>query len=293
MSKLKVLVTGSAGQQGGAVARALLARGHDVLALTRKPDGPGAQALRALGAKIVTGSFDEPGTITTAAREADAVYGMSTPYEAGNEAETRQGLALVETVKAAGSRHFLFSSVASADRKTGIPHFDSKAVVETALRASGVPYTILAPVFFMENLLSPWLLPGLQQGNFSMPVPAGRKLQQVALADHAGLAVKVFENRGAFLGRRLDVASVEVSGSDAAAILTRVTGRPIAYVEQPIEQVRAWSADAATMYEWFVSTGYSADIAGLRREHPEGGWHSLEQWAEQQDWSVLKQPIAG
>jgi uncharacterized protein YbjT (DUF2867 family) len=293
MSKLTILVTGAAGQQGGAVARALLARGHDVLALSRKPDAPAAQALRTLGAKVVTGGFDDPASLQTALEGVERVYGMSTPYEAGMEAETRQGLALLDAVKKANVKHYLFSSVASADRKTGIPHFDSKAVVETALRTSGVPHTVLAPVFFMENLLSPWMLPGLQQGNYTMAMPAGQRLQQVALVDHAALAVKVFENRDAFLGKRLDVASDEVSGADAAAILTRVTGRPIQFVEQPIEQVRAWSADAATMYEWFVRTGYSTDIAALRRQHPETGWHSFEQWAAMQDWSVLKQPIAG
>ena len=43
----------------------------------------------------------------------------------------------------------------------------------------------------------------------------------------------------------------------------------------------------ALMYEWFESTGYSADIDGLRREFPEVKWERFSEWAGRQDWSVL------
>ena len=49
----EILVTGATGQQGGAVARELLARGHKVRAMTRNPDGPKAKALADLGATVV------------------------------------------------------------------------------------------------------------------------------------------------------------------------------------------------------------------------------------------------
>lgn len=41
--------------------------------------------------------------------------------------------------------HLVFREVAGADQHTGVPHFDSKAVIETELAASGVLYTITAP----------------------------------------------------------------------------------------------------------------------------------------------------
>ncbi len=66
-------------------------------------------------------------------------------------------------------------------------------------------------------------------------------------------------------------------------------GQEIHYVELPIEQVRlAMGEDGARMFEWFDRVGYSADIAALRREHPEVGWHTFEEWAREQDWSVLE-----
>jgi hypothetical protein len=45
----------------------------------------------------------------------------------------------------------------------------------------------------------------------------------------------------------------------------------------------------ALMFEWFNSTGYAADIKRLRREFPEVKWHTFEEWARKQDWSVLDQ----
>ena len=41
------------------------------------------------------------------------------------------------------------------------------------------------------------------------------------------------------------------------------------------------------MYEWFNTVGYSADIETLRRDYPETGWHTFEEWAQAQDWSIL------
>jgi uncharacterized protein YbjT (DUF2867 family) len=54
---------------------------------------------------------------------------MTTPFEGGMQAETRQGISAADAAKAAGV-HLVFTSVGSANRQTGIPHFDSKYEVE-------------------------------------------------------------------------------------------------------------------------------------------------------------------
>src|SRR6478672_12757858 len=125
-----VLVTGATGKQGGAVVEALLTRGHQVRALTRIAVSPAANRLREQGVEIAVGNFTDHDSLVRAARGVDAVYAMSTPYEQGAEKETAQGITLTEAVKAAGVDHFIYSSVASADRATGIPHFDGKYAVE-------------------------------------------------------------------------------------------------------------------------------------------------------------------
>ena len=286
---LSVLVSGATGQQGGALARVLLDKGHQVRAFVRKPNSPEAKELERLGARLAEGNLEEASTIEDAAKGMDAVFIVATPFEAGMEAETRHGIAAAEAAKAAGVGHLVYSSVANADKDTGIPHFESKRKVEEHIEGLGVPYTIVAPVYFMDNLLAPWTLPQLKEGRLPMALPSSRPLQQIALSDIAAFTGVVLENREKFVGRRLDIASDELAGEEVAEVLTRVTGREIHYVELPLEQVRqAMGEDGARMFEWFDQVGYSADIESLRRDHQEVGWHTFEDWAKEQHWSPLK-----
>jgi uncharacterized protein YbjT (DUF2867 family) len=201
----------------------------------------------------------------------------------------RHGIAAADAAKAAGVGHLVYSSVANADRDTAIPHFDSKREVEEHIERLGVPYTIVAPVYFMENLLAPWTLPELKEGRLPMALSSSRPLQQIALSDIAAFTALILEKRKDFAGQRLDIASDEMAGDEVAETLTRVTGHEIHYVELPLEQVRqAMGDDGARMFEWFDQVGYSADIAALRRNHPEVGWHTFEGWAKEQEWSALE-----
>jgi uncharacterized protein YbjT (DUF2867 family) len=286
---LSVLVSGATGQQGGALARVLLDKGHRVRAFVRRPDSPEAKELTRLGAELAEGNLEEPSTIMDAAGGMDAVFVVATPFEAGTEAETRHGIAAADAAKAAGVGHLVYSSVANADKDTGIPHFDSKREVEEHIERLGVPYTIVAPVYFMDNLLAPWALPQLKEGRLPMALPSSRPLQQIALSDIVTFTRVVLENREEFAGRRVDIASDELAGEEVAKVLTRVTGHEIHYVELPLEQVRqAMGEDGVRMFEWFDQVGYSADIAALRQDHPEAGWHTFEGWAKEQEWSALE-----
>src|ERR1700745_3370111 len=118
-SKL-VLVTGATGKQGGAVVEVLLTRGHQVRALTRDSASPAAKRLHEQGVEIASGDFTDHDSLVCAARGVDAVYAMSTPYEQGAEKETAQGITITDAAKAAGVSHFVYSSVASANRAPGI-----------------------------------------------------------------------------------------------------------------------------------------------------------------------------
>jgi uncharacterized protein YbjT (DUF2867 family) len=84
---------------------------------------------------------------------------------------------------AAGVGHLIYSSVADANKKTGIPHFESKYLVEEHVAGLGIPYTISAPVAFMENIVAPWSIGALRQGTHAFAMPPKRVLQLVALAD--------------------------------------------------------------------------------------------------------------
>ena len=289
-SKLTVLVTGATGKQGGHLVRELLARGHSVRAFTRKPESPAATGLAARGVTIVTGDFEDQRSLERAARGVDTVFAMATPFESGEQAETREGINIVRAASAAGVSHLVYSSVAGADRATGIPHFDSKFEVEREIRRSHVPFTIVAPVFFMENFLADYMTAGLAQGSISMAVPATRRLQQIPVADIAQFTALVIERRESFLGKRIDIASDELTLATAAAAISEASGRHIEYTALPIDAVRQRNKDLARMYEWFDRVGYDADIVGLRWLYPEVGWHRFSDWAREQDWSAIAVP---
>jgi uncharacterized protein YbjT (DUF2867 family) len=284
-SKRSVLITGATGQQGGAVARALLSAGHRVRALTRKPDSDAARRLAAAGAEIAAGDLGDAAAIGNAARGVDTMYLMGA-FEAGTVEETRQGILAADAAKAAGVGHLIYSSVADADKKTGIPHFDSKYLVEKHVTGLGLPYTISAPVAFMENTAAPWAINGLRQGIHAAAMPAKRVLQMIALADIGAFVAALVEQREKMFGKRFDIAGDELSGEEQAKILSQAIGRPIAYQELPVAVLRQQSEDAALMFEWFDRIGYDADIAGLRRDFPEVGWHSFADWAREFDWSA-------
>jgi hypothetical protein len=70
-----------------------------------------------------------------------------------------------------------------------------------------------------------------------------------------------------------------VTGEQAAALISYVSEHKLRYEEIPLEQLRTRSEEMARMYEWFARVGYQANIAGLRRDYPEVGWHTFEDWA--------------
>jgi uncharacterized protein YbjT (DUF2867 family) len=282
-----VLVTGATGQQGGALARHLLSQGYRVIALTRRLGAPAAQALAALGAELAVGDFEDPASIEAAARRADTFFAMATPFESGIEAEIHQGMNLVDAAKRAGVRHFIYSSVAGADRLTGIPHFDSKHQVESYVRRSNLPYTIVAPTFFMENFTGSMFREGLEAGVLTLGLSPTRGLQMVAVEDLAHFIGRVIATPEDFFAERIDVASDEVTGQQAADLLSYVSGHRVHYQQIPLSVIARQSEDLARMYEWFEQVGYHADILTLRHEYPRVGWHTFEEWARGRDWSFI------
>jgi uncharacterized protein YbjT (DUF2867 family) len=287
-TKRSVLVTGATGQQGGAVARALLSRGHRVKALTRKPDSDAARQLMSAGADLATGDLGDAASVLRAASGVGTMFLMGNSYEAGTEEETRQGIIAADAAKSAGVGHLIYSSVADANKKTGIPHFDSKYLVEKHVAGLGIPYTISAPASFMENIVAPWSVDALRQGTYGLAMPAKRALQLIAVADIGAFVAALTERRDQVFGKRFDLAGDELSGEAQAKALSYAIGRPINYQEIPLAAVRQQSEDVALMFEWFDRVGADADIAALRRDFPEVRWHSLADWAREFDWSVLE-----
>src|SRR5258706_5608827 len=147
--KLAVVVTGATGKQGGAVVKGLLERGHEVRAVTRNADSAKARELANAGVTLVHASREDTGALTKGLEGATSLFAMTTPFEGGPQAETRLGISAADAAKASGV-HLVFTSVANANRKTGVLHFESKYKVEEHIAKIGVRASVLAPVYFME-----------------------------------------------------------------------------------------------------------------------------------------------
>ncbi|MDM7914231.1 MAG: NmrA/HSCARG family protein [Candidatus Eisenbacteria bacterium] len=281
-----VLVTGATGQQGGAVARQLQAAGAGakVRAMTRHPEGEKARELAALGLEIVRGDLDDRDSLARAVRGAWGVHGVQNTWEAGVEREEAQGKRLVEVARENNVYHYVYSSVGSAHRRTGIPHFDNKWRVEESLRAAAFPsWTVLRPVFFMENLLGPFFKPSIDQGTLRVALDPKTKLQMIAVADIGKYGRLAFEEHQRLNGREIDIAGDAKTMPEVAEILSRVTGRRIGFERLPIEVARSASQEYAIMLEWFDAVGYDADIEGNAREfgiRPT----PFEEWARTVRW---------
>jgi len=260
-----VLVTGATGQQGGAVARHLLAKGFQVKALTRKPDSDKAKALAALGAEPVRGDFDDITSVKRAIEGAWGVFAVQNTWEAGVAQEEEQGKAVAKLARDANVGHFVYSSVESADRKTGIPHFDNKGRIEAYVRDLAFPsYTIIRPVFFMENLLSPMFLQG---DKLVAAMKPSTVLQMIAADDIGAFGALAFERADELNRAELGIAGDALTLPAAAKVLSEGLGRPLTFVEAPIEAVRQSSEDSALMFEWFDRVGYGVDIPALSRTY--------------------------
>jgi uncharacterized protein YbjT (DUF2867 family) len=270
----KILVTGATGQQGGSLARLLLQKKHKVYALTRNTQSSAAQDLRNKGANVVKGDLDDSDSLERAAKDVESIFLMGTPFEDGTEGETRRGKLMADIAKENKVEHLVYSSVANADKNTGIPHFESKYKVEQHIKNLGIPYTIIGPTFFMENLLGP----GLEQGQLALPLSPSSILQQSALENIAEFSALVLERGKPFLGKRIDIASDEVTGEQAAKILSNELGQRIRYVHVPLEQVYQANEDMARMYEWYERVGTGIDITSLHQEYPEVNWLTFSDW---------------
>lgn len=278
MSEKVVLITGVTGSQGGAVARELVGKGFKLRGMTRKLDSDAAKKIAALGIELVQGDLDDEASLKKALTGAWGVFGVQNTWEAGVQKEEEQGKRLAQVAKAAGVQHYVYTSVGSAHRKTGIPHFDNKWRVEEVVRGLGfASHVIFRPVFFMENLVGAWFLQG---DKLMAGLKPDMKLQMVAVKDIGRVEAQGFIRAQELNGKEIDIAGDNVTMAEATRALSDALGRKLEFVSLPIEAVRQNSEDFALMLEWFEKVGYDADIAALDAQF--GRMTRFAEWAKAQ-----------
>jgi uncharacterized protein YbjT (DUF2867 family) len=205
----------------------------------------------------------------------------------GFDIEIRQGKAVADAAKGAGVKHLVYSSIGAAQRGMGQKHFDSKWVIEQYIQALGVPYTILRPVFFMENFnwTRAYILNGAFQGIGLRP---GKTMQLVATEDIGVFTELALAKPGQFLGKTVELAEDELTEAQIAEVLTRVIGLPVKAIGQQNAAGAAPTEEQLAMFNFFNGVGYDADIAALHAVYP--ALQNLEQFLRRSGWENA-QPI--
>jgi uncharacterized protein YbjT (DUF2867 family) len=269
-----VLVAGATGRLG-ALVDVLLARGRAVRAMTRDLDSAAAQRLRGIGAEVYYGDFEDPASIQVAAAGADCVFATGTAHKAGPAGEERHGRNVADAAAAAGVGHLVYSSGDGAAPDSPLPLFQAKARVEQHIRSVPTRHTILAPVYFMDNLFNPWNLPALRSGRLPSPIAVEKPLQQVAIADVVAFAALVIERPDEFAGQRIALACDELSAAQAAGALSSVTEREFEAEQLPAQEL---APGLRALFAWLEHTGHGVDVGELRSRYPEVDWHDYAGW---------------
>jgi uncharacterized protein YbjT (DUF2867 family) len=279
-----ILVCGAVGNQGGAVVARLLEKGWKVRALTRKPDSHAAQALAKKGVELAKGDLENPASLDAAVQ---GVYGVFSVQDGsvGAEREIMQGKNMADAAKKAQVEHFVFNSVAGADRNTGINIWERKWAIEKYVRQLGLPATILRPVSFFEDYYFDFFHLPILFGWLGSPVKKHIPYQMIATWDIGGFVQLAFERPQEFIGMELEIAGSALTNPEAAEVFSRVTRRKVRFLNLPEWFIYLWMGkDIYNFFHWLNTSGYKADVPELRRRYPELKLKTLEQWLYGEGW---------
>lgn len=263
-----ILVLGATGRQGGAVVDALTSGGFgefDVVAGTRNPASDAAESLKARGISVVPVDLLDQESLVAAMADVHGVFGVTTFFESGIEAEIAQGENIVAACQTAGIDHLVFSSVGSADADTGLDHFESKAATERLIHGSDLDATILRPVYFMQNLAGQ--ADDIAQGTVTLAMEEGVELAMVDQRDIGRAAAVAFADPASFAGETVTLAGDSLTLEETAAVLSDYLGLDVEPVHLDTETLRANAGDEmADMFVWFNDVGYDVDIPTLEAQ---------------------------
>ena len=226
----KILVTGATGNVGGAVVAKLVATGSDVRALVR--DESKAQTLRKASVEAVIGDLERLETLDGAFSGVSKAF-LATPVSSDQVTLASNGIA---AAKKNGALHIVRLS-ATAAHDSPVSRIGGQQVeTEAELKASGLPYTILRPHFFMQNILMAAQTVA-SDGVVYMPFKDG-KVGMIDVRDIAEVAVKAL-TEGGHEGKTYTLTGpMSISFHEVALYLSEALGREVRYVDVPPETAR-------------------------------------------------------
>ncbi|MCJ1473585.1 hypothetical protein MMC13_002236 [Lambiella insularis] len=299
MSK-PILITGATGKQGGSVIRALLAHPSyspttfPIYAITRNPSSSSSSRLTALSPaiKLIQGDTNNaPAIFSALPAKPWGVFSVQVP----NKREVPQGKAIVDEAVKAGVSTFVYASVDrgvdSDTDPTDVPHFITKYEIEQHLMAKAresngkMNYTILRPVFFLDNL--DWGFLGKLVITAWRDHVAGKKLKVIATTDigNFGATACMEPENPEYRNKALLLAGDDLTFDEADKIFKEKTGQGMPTTYGFLASLLLWAVkDMGLMFRFFREKGFGADIEVLKAMDAGKGLQDLSAWIERSSY---------
>jgi uncharacterized protein YbjT (DUF2867 family) len=246
----KILVTGATGNTGSGLVPALRKAGVDVRAFVR--DEAKAQPLKDLGVEVVLGDLDQPETIAPAVEGVDKIYLLTW----NGPTQAQQAINVIEAAKKAGNPHIVRHSMWGSENSRIIQQGDQ---VEAALTSSGLPWTLLKPTFFMQNLMM--AAQTIASDGMIYWDTGDGKLGMIDLRDIVEAAFAVLTGEG-HEGKNYILTGPEaISMHEVASAFSKVLGKKVTYVSVPGEAALQ-SMLSMGFPEW-IARGYGELMVGF------------------------------
>ena len=255
-----IVVCGATGQQGACVVLSLLARGgFNVVALSRDPSSTKAAALEHLGVTVRQADLADAASLERIFINAHGVFGVTQPWsndyrDVDVAAEIAQGRNIIDACQRTNVQHLVLSTAMRIDDEpTGVPHVDSKRDIERYLLVSGVPYTLLRPGTFMDNIGAKFF--PVRRGTIQGFTDGDSKLPFVSCHDIGEAAAAVFAAPERWLDKGVNLVSDWVSGDEICTALGKLRNERFRWKTPPKLLMRLFAREFYTMRVKFEQSG--------------------------------------
>ena len=278
-----IFVTGGTGNQGGAIARNLIQnKNWKVKVLTRNPNSEKSKSLGKLGIELLKGDLNDQSSYKDYLKDVYGIFSVQNFID-GIDKEINQGKQLADLAKLNDVKHFIYSSVSGADLNTGIPHFESKNRIEEHIKNLKIPYSIIRPTSFYENLQNPEVKNRIIKGKLVMPLKIDLQQEFVSVQDLGMVVHQLFNTPSKYLGKTITVASDSMTMGELADLLSRSMNRTIKYEKLPGIITRlVMGKNLYRMFKWIDrhEPKFVNDISIIKEEFK--GMTNMETWIEKE-----------
>jgi uncharacterized protein YbjT (DUF2867 family) len=256
-----ILISGAGGKTGRTLVKAL-ANVEDVCGFVHRQEH--VSTLKSLGAeKVVVGDMRDKNAIRSTMQGIRAVYHICPNM---NPDEVEIGKLVIDAARANGVEHFVYHSVLHPQTEKMYHHWQ-KMRVEEMIFESGLPFTILQPAPYMQNLLAGWK--GIiEHGVLRVPFSVHSEISFIDLEDIADAAGVVLNEPGHLHTTYELAGTLPMSHADAAESIGKILKRDV-------------RAEKEEIGDWRLKTGGLSDY----------GFESLVRMFEYYDkWGLVGNP---